>query len=237
MHKLKCIIVEDESLAAEILADYIKEVPFLNLEHIYEDAVYALQGMTDDIDVIFLDIHLPKIKGLDFIKTLKNPPQIILTTAFHEYAIDAFDLNVVDYLLKPISFQRFLRATQKLKRNAHSNSEPKKQNQTFHYFRVDRTNVKISLQEITVVESLKDYIRIHTMESTYITKYQLKRFIETFPDAQLVRIHKSFAVSKRHIHSFSANEVNMPTMKLKIGRTYKASTEEQLKDLIPGQQD
>ncbi|MBL7758792.1 MAG: response regulator, partial [Chitinophagaceae bacterium] len=111
MEKLSCIIVEDEPLAAEVLEDYIKQVPFLDLVNIYEDALFALEALKKQrVDVIFLDIHLPKLKGLDFIKTLKSPPQIIITSAYREYALDGYELNVTDYLLKPINFNRFLMA-------------------------------------------------------------------------------------------------------------------------------
>ena len=223
MEKLNCIIVEDEPLAAEVLSDYISEVPYLELKHVYTDAIYALEGLGSDTDVIILDIHLPKLQGLDFIKTLTQPPKIILTTAYNEYAVEAFDLNVVDYLLKPISFQRFLKAAQKL-----INTEDQSNNDTLHqlaysYFRVDRANVKICLQHITMVESIKDYIRIHTTDNSYITKYQLNKFITSFPDAHLVRIHKSTAVSKNHIESYTGNEVEINSKKFRIGRTYKAN--------------
>src|ERR1700743_2881252 len=116
MERYNCIIIEDEPLAAEILQDYIADVPFLNLKNTYGDAIRALDGLrAGNIDVIFLDINLPKLKGLDFIQTLKHPPSIIITTAYHEYALQGYELNVVDYLLKPIEFSRFLKAVNKLK--------------------------------------------------------------------------------------------------------------------------
>ena len=116
MEKYNCIIVEDEPLAAEILKDYVDQVPFLNLVAICEDAIYALERLQKEkIDLIFLDINLPKLKGFDFIQTLKNPPNIIITTAYHEYALQGYECNVVDYLMKPIAFNRFLVAVNKLK--------------------------------------------------------------------------------------------------------------------------
>ena len=117
MEKLNCLIVEDEPLAAEVLKDYIAEVPFLECRKVCRDGIFALQVLQDEkIDVMFLDIQLPKIKGFDFLKTLKNPPQVIITTAYREYAIEGYELNVVDYLLKPIHFNRFLTAVNKLKK-------------------------------------------------------------------------------------------------------------------------
>src|ERR1700753_202035 len=116
MEKYNCIIIEDEPLAAEILQEYIADIPFLELKNTYKDALSALEDMrSNDIDLIFLDINLPKLKGLDFIQTLKNPPHIIITTAYHEYALQGYELNIVDYLLKPIEFSRFLKAVNKLK--------------------------------------------------------------------------------------------------------------------------
>src|SRR5476651_861861 len=127
MQQYNCIIIEDEPLAAEILQDYIADIPFLTLKKSYADAISALDDLrSNDIDIIFLDINLPKLKGLEFIQTLKNPPHIIITTAYHEYALQGYDLNIVDYLLKPIEFSRFLKAVNKLKliNSAKSSSAP-----------------------------------------------------------------------------------------------------------------
>src|SRR5215203_1200500 len=116
MEKFNCLIIEDEPLAAEVLEDYIRQVPFLELKGTCTDALFAMEWLQQEkIEVVFLDIHLPKLKGLDFVKTLKNPPQIIITTAYREYALDGYELNVVDYLLKPVSFKRFLMAVNKLR--------------------------------------------------------------------------------------------------------------------------
>ena len=123
MHQYDCIIVEDEPLAAEILQDYIKQIPFLTLRHICSDAIIALEVLQKEkIDLSFLDIHLPKLKGLDFIKSLKNPPPIILTTAYHEFALQGYEYNVLDYLLKPIEFSRFVMAVNKLKQPVEAKS-------------------------------------------------------------------------------------------------------------------
>src|ERR1700712_3718059 len=128
MEKYNCIIIEDEPLAAEILQEYVADIPFLILKNTYTDALHALEDLrSNDIDLIFLDINLPKLKGFDFIQTLKNPPHIIITTAYHEYALQGYELNVVDYLLKPIEFSRFIMAVNKLKQQTEnaslSNSE------------------------------------------------------------------------------------------------------------------
>jgi response regulator of citrate/malate metabolism len=153
MQRFNCLIVEDEPLAAEVLQDYIKQVPFLSLKGICNDALFALEALQQQkIDLVFLDIHLPKLKGLDFIKTLKNPPRIIITSAYHEYALQGYEYNVVDYLLKPIEFSRFLMAVNKLNQSP----VPERHIATFLpaperaslFFNVSKKKVKVFLDEI-----------------------------------------------------------------------------------------
>ena len=146
MSKIRCIIIEDEPLAAEILRDYIGEVSDLHLVGMCRDVMSATEYLRNQkIDVLFVDIHLPKVKGIDFIRTIQNQYQVILTTAYNQYAIEGYDLNVVDYLLKPIEFSRFLQAIQKLKKNQPTASvETSTQKDAFHFFNVDKKQVKVS---------------------------------------------------------------------------------------------
>src|SRR3984885_2814442 len=160
MEKYNCIIIEDEPLAAEILQEYIADIPFLNLKNTYTDALRALEDLrSNEIDLIFLDINLPKLKGFDFIQTLKNPPHIIITTAYHEYALQGYELNIVDYLLKPIEFSRFLKAVNKLKsitsEHTYNTSMSIPEGRDFMFVFVDKKRVKVYFKDILYIESLK----------------------------------------------------------------------------------
>src|SRR5688572_9362842 len=153
MQKYKCIIIEDEPIAAEVLEDYIGQVPFLELRTVCRDAIYAMEFLQKEpVEVIFLDIHLPKIKGLDFIKTLKNPPKIIITSAYQEYALQGYELNVVDYLLKPIDFNRFLTAVNKIHHHETSalpsSSAVSAEDRPHLFFNVSKRQVKVYIDDI-----------------------------------------------------------------------------------------
>jgi DNA-binding LytR/AlgR family response regulator len=225
MEKFSCIIVEDEKLASELLEDYIKDTPFLDLKHTCSDALKALEILQkENIDVIFLDINLPKLKGLDFIKTLKKAPQIIITTAHREFALDGYELNVVDYLLKPISFNRFLMAVNKLR--THVNFElliPSFQQteRAYLFINNNKKKIKIYTDEILYIESKKEYISIVTLENTYQTKFQLTEIEEQLPKNKFIRTHRSFIVSLEKITAFSSTEVEINLLQIPIGRSYK----------------
>lgn len=226
MNTYRCLIVEDEPLAAEVLQDYIGQIRQLELVGICEDAIYAMEELQKQpIDVIFLDIHLPKLKGLDFIKTLSNPPQIIITTAYHQYALEGFELSVVDYLLKPIEFSRFLQAVNKIKPKKTIRTSKKstglKQERAFRFFNVKKKKIKVYLDEIQYIESRKDYVKIHTAAQMISTKFQLGELEGILEESKLLRIHRSFLVSKAHIKAFSATEIEVADQKLPIGRSYK----------------
>src|SRR5215203_5132729 len=165
MSKITCIIIEDEPLAVKVLSDYISEVPFLELHGTFKDAILATDYLRDNnVDLIFLDIHLPKLKGMAFLKTLTNPPAVIITTAYHQYAVEGFDLNVTDYLLKPFEFERFLVAVNKVRgtqkeKNERIDMEGKKD---YLFLNVQKKKVKILFADIIYIESQKEYIKIVT---------------------------------------------------------------------------
>jgi DNA-binding LytR/AlgR family response regulator len=225
MEKYNCIIVEDEPLAAEILKDYIDQVPFLNLITICEDAIYALDVLQKEkIDLIFLDINLPKLKGFDFIQTLKNPPNIIITTAYHEYALQGYECNVVDYLLKPIAFNRFLVAVNKLKQpteTAPTQLTTLENERAYIFFNVSKKKVKVYFDEILYIESVKEYINVVTLNKTILAKFQLSQIEALLPKNHFIRIHRSFIVAKNKIDAFSATDVEIRNKQLPIGRSYK----------------
>lgn len=220
MSLLRCLIVEDEPLAAEGLAEFIRETPFLEVAGVVHNALDAATFLHQQkADVMFLDIHLPKIKGLDFLRSLPNPPQIILTTAYHQYALEGYDLNVVDYLLKPFGFQRFLTAANKLRRTAPDEVSGRKA----YFFNADKKRIKIYEDEILFAESLKEYTRIHTAEKSVVTKLSLSELEQLLGTKNFLRIHKSYLAAVEKIDSYTAGEVEVTGIKIPIGRTYKTS--------------
>lgn len=227
MERISCMIVEDEPLAAEILTDYIAQVPFLELKNTCSDALFALEVLqTQNIDLLFLDIHLPKLKGLDFIRTLKNPPRIILTTAYREYALDGYELNVVDYLLKPIHFSRFIMAVNKVKENKLSASSPANTatpvaERPHLLINVNKKRIRVYLDEILHIESRKEYVNITTVTSSYLTKYQISEIEDLLDKKKFLRIHRSFIVAREKLSAFSAGEVEINGQIIPIGRSYK----------------
>jgi DNA-binding LytR/AlgR family response regulator len=225
MEKYNCILVEDEPLAAEILKDYIDQVPFLNLVAVCEDAIYALDILQKEkIDLIFLDINLPKLKGFDFIKTLKNPPNIIITTAYHEHALLGYEFNVVDYLMKPIAFNRFLVAVNKLKQSNDLNlPQPAipETERAYIFFNVSKKKVKVYFDEILYIESIKEYINVLTIHKSILVKFQLSQIEALLPKNNFMRIHRSFIVAKEKIDAFSTTDVEINNKQIPIGRSYK----------------
>ncbi len=224
MLKYSCLIVEDEPLAAEVLADYISQVPFLELKGVCPDAIYAIERLqAEKADLIFLDIHLPKLKGLEFLESLKNPPPVIITSAYHDYALDAFELNVLDYLLKPIRFNRFLKAVNKLHHPASPLPAPagSAAERKSLFFNVGKKRVRIYLDEILFVESLREYARITTRDRNIVTKLQLSELDELFSDPNFLRIHRSFVVAKDKINAYTSTDVEVAGKQIPIGRSYK----------------
>jgi DNA-binding LytR/AlgR family response regulator len=231
---LKCVIVEDEPLAAEILAEYVNQTPFLELTHICYDAIKALDVVRQNpVDVMFLDINLPKLNGLDFLKTLLHQPRVIITSAYHQYAVEGFELQVVDYLLKPIEFARYAKAVNKLlKPQRHPDAAPQRPAEhlvrPYYFFTVSKRSVKIYLDEILYVESMKDAVTIVTKNKSYNTHYQLGELENLMRSDNFLRIHRSFLVAVDKIESFSASEVEVGGRTLPIGRSHKTYVMEKL---------
>jgi len=227
--KYSCLVVEDEPLAAEILVDYIGQVPFLELKGVCSDAIYAMEILqTEKIDLIFLDIHLPKLKGMDFLESLKIPPSVIITSAYKDYALQAFDVGVIDYLLKPIRFNRFLKAVGKMNQpNRGHSGEPvvtpvaPAQERKYVYFNVGKKRVKIYMDEIQFIESLKEYVRITTPEKSILVNYHITEMEELLSKDNFMRVHRSFIVSKSKITAFTSTEVEIGGKQIPIGRSYK----------------
>jgi two-component system, LytTR family, response regulator len=224
MSKIKCIIVEDEPLAVKVLADYVAQVPFLELGGAFKDAILATDYLRDHpVDLIFLDIHLPRLKGMAFLKTLTQPPAVIITTAYHQYAVEGFDLNVTDYLLKPIEFERFLVAVNKVKA-AHREAQPPaagSEVKDYLFVNVQKKKVKVLFSEIVYIESQREYIRIVTTKGEYLSKMSTHEIEALLPPHLFKRIHRSFIVSVSKIDSYTAEMVEVNGVSLPIGRGYR----------------
>ena len=223
MSKIKCIIIEDEPLAVKILSDYIMQVPFLELQATFKDAINATDYLRhNNINLIFLDIHLPKLKGMAFLKTLPDPPAVIVTTAYHQYAVEGFELNVTDYLLKPIEFERFLAAVNKVKRVQKEKEETK----DFIFVNVQNKKVKIIFSDILYIESQREYVKIVTTKKAYLSKMSTHTIESLLPSNQFKRIHRSFIISVDKIESYTAETVEVNGVALPVGRGYKNVIEE-----------
>ena len=224
MSKIRCIIIEDEPLAVKVLADYIADVPFLELLATFKDAIVATDYLRHTrVDLIFLDIHLPKLKGMSFLKTLVNPPAVIITTAYHQYAVEGFNLNVTDYLLKPIEFERFLVAVTKVRSVHVSKQEPldEPESRDFVFINVQKKKVKILFSEIVFVESQREYIKIRTTANEYISKMSTHEIEAILPAHLFRRVHRSFIVSIRRIESYTAEIIEIAGVSIPIGKGYR----------------
>jgi DNA-binding LytR/AlgR family response regulator len=219
--------VDDEPPAREIIRRYIEQVPTLELAGECGNALEAFSFLQQDsADLIFLDIRMPQLSGIDFLKSLKNRPKVIFTTAYTEYALHGYELDVVDYLVKPIPFERFLRAVDKAvgqlpapvsRSAAPATGAP----ESFVYFRVDRKMVKVMLSDILHIESMKDYVRVFTTEGMLITKQSLSSVEAMLPDTGFIRVHRSFIVSINGIRSFNAETIETAKAAIPIGKLYK----------------
>ncbi|GAF02193.1 LytR/AlgR family response regulator transcription factor [Saccharicrinis fermentans] len=230
---INCIIVDDEPLAQDLIENYVSKIPFLILKAKCSSAFEAFDCLRKyDINLVFLDIHMPNVTGLDFIKSIETKPMFIFTTAYSEHAIEAFDLNAIDYLVKPIPFDRFLKAANKainyhsLKNQsslAEATAKLEVQKQDYFFIKVDYKERKINFADILYIEGLKDYIKIHLMSSSkpIVTHNSLKNILLTIQDHGFVRVHKSFIVSIHHIKSITKNRIVINDQWIPIGEIYK----------------
>lgn len=235
--KITCLIVDDEPPALDVIKKYIASVNILELAGTCADAVEALNFLRQQtIDLLFLDIQMPNLLGTDLIRTLKNPPKVIFTTAYRKFAVEGFELDAVDYLLKPISFERFLKAVNKvmetsLKATENNDGYQAPQNSLQNAFinlRADRKNVKVLLEDILYIESLKDYIKVVTITKNIVTKQSISSIEEALPKNNFVRIHRSFIVAINKIESFTTDTIEIAKHELPISRMYRHEVEKLL---------
>lgn len=235
--KLRVLIVDDEPHAIEVIENYLANFGNMEIAGKCNNAIQAFQLLQQKpVDLMFLDIKMPGITGTDLLKSLKNPPKVIFTTAYSEYAVDGFELNAVDYLMKPISFDRFLRAIDKVyqlndnKATAIiSHEKPMGDTEAFLYLKVDRKTIKINVNDILWIESLRDYVKVITADQAYISKQKISFLEEMLPENKFVRIHRSFIVSLSRITSFYSYSVEVNGRELPVGRNYKQEMQKRLK--------
>ncbi|SHG99566.1 LytR/AlgR family response regulator transcription factor [Flagellimonas flava] len=221
---MNCVIIEDQPPAQRILKKFISDVGSLNLVGVFPDALEAMEFLkSEQVELLFLDIHLPKISGIEFLKTVPNPPNVILTTAFSEYALEGYDLNVVDYLLKPFSFQRFLKAVAKVPtQNNLIEGEVKEKTKDYLYIKSGHEHVKIWLDAILHIDSDSDYTEVVTKEKKYLSHEPLRHWLENLPEKQFIRVHKSHIVNTEKIEKLVGNQIHLlGGIRIPIGRAFK----------------
>ena len=237
LKKIKCLIIDDEPPAQVVLKKYIAQVTALELAGACDnamDAISFLQG--EPVELLFLDIEMPGLLGTNFIRTINNPPKVIFTTAYREYAVEGFELNAVDYLLKPISFDRFITAINKVlqlnfqptNKNLQGSEQSHEHNHPFLYLRADRKMVKILFDEILFIESLKDYIRIITIHKTIVSRQSISSLETMLPKDAFLRIHRSYIIAINKIDSFNGETIDIAKNELPIGRLFKHDVTNQL---------
>lgn len=236
--KLKCIIVDDEPLAIEVIESYVKRIDSLELIGTFRNAIKAFDFIqsAEQVDLIFLDIQMPKLTGIEFLKTLQHPPQVIFTTAYREYALEGFDLEVLDYLLKPISFERFMKAVSKALSQTALSAETDmvvgSDDDNFIFFKCDKKMIRVSLKEILYIESIKDYVKIKTADKEVVTHQKISVLETKLPEAHYIRVHRSFIVNIPKIESYSASEIELNNESIPIGRNYKLDVMERLGKIV-----
>lgn len=219
MSNINCIIVEDEPLAVKVLKDYIAEVSYLNLKGSFKDAIDATEYLRDHpVDLIFLDIHLPKLKGMAFLKTLQKAPNVIITTAYHQYAVESYELNVTDYLMKPIEFERFLQAVNKVKT---TEIDKKVMQKDFLFLNVQKKKVKVLFADILYVESQREYVKVVTPEKVLLSKMSTNELEALLPPDLFKRIHRSFIIARDKIEAYTSEMVEIHGTTIPVGRKYK----------------
>ncbi|HEX6848184.1 MAG TPA: response regulator transcription factor [Chitinophagaceae bacterium] len=226
--QIRCIIVDDEPMARDVIRRYVEKTPSLKLLHEFGNAIDAMVFLQEQpVDMIFLDIKMPQLSGTEFVRSLRNVPKIIFTTAFKEYAHEGFELDVVDYLLKPIRFDRFLRAVnkafpQKQEIEVHGTiMEDNKPATSFIYLRVDRKMIKVLLDDVVYIESDKDYVKVFTEKGFIITRQTIASVEAMLSENQFIRIHRSYIISVNKLKSFTAETVEIGNKELPIGKLYR----------------
>ena len=225
--KIRCIIIDDEPLAAEVVSNYLKEFSNMKLVGVFTNALEALELVeTGKVEVVFIDINMPKMNGLEFIRNINKKPYFIITTAYREYAVESFDLDVLDYLVKPIPFSRFLKSVNKVSQKIHTDKslenslEKGPTEKSFIFLKVDKKLIKIKFEDIHYIESLKDYIKVFTSSGNFLAHKSLTSITEELPKNQFLRLHRSFTVALDKIQALEGNSILIEDQRIPIGRKY-----------------
>ncbi|MEP0366229.1 MAG: LytTR family DNA-binding domain-containing protein [Cyclobacteriaceae bacterium] len=222
---IKYLIIDDEHIAHDIIKGYCDMLPNLELQKNCYDALEAIQYLNEhEVDLIFLDLNMPKLKGFDFLKTLTSPPKVIVTTAYSEFALEGYDLNVADYLLKPFSFERFLKAVNKAistndKPQSSGESGPAKEHRIF--LRGDKKHTQLTVDDILFIEASGNYTKVITTQETIITRDKISNLLTLLPVDDFLQVHKSFAVATKHIRSVEGNQIVVGDHIVPVGKMYK----------------
>lgn len=224
----KCIIIDDEPLAIELIENHIDQLDYMEVVGTFKNAMNALAFIRNNrVDLIFLDIQMPMLSGIDFLKTVNIDPKVIFTTAYREYALESFELNVIDYLVKPITFDRFFKAVNKYltlyspQPPQKTEGSPNSPDKDFIYVKTNKKNTKIYFREILYVESIKDYIKIHTQAHTLIVKEKISEFENLLPEQLFLRVHRSYLVNLEKITAFTNYDIEVNAIEIPIGGIYK----------------
>lgn len=234
--RLRCLLIDDEPPALKVLANYIANINGLEIVGQCKNAIEALNILHEKtVDVIFLDIKMPKILGTEFLKSLSNPPKVIFVTAYRDYAVEGYELDAVDYLVKPVSFERFIKAISKVNRlmgrESLTASTHKQTSEPFVYLKVDRDMKKVFLNEILYIESWKDYVKLFLLNSkTLLVKQSISSMEMLLSDHKFLRVHRSFMVSLNKISGYNGISVQLETTEIPIGRLYKQTVMDRLQE-------
>jgi DNA-binding LytR/AlgR family response regulator len=223
---IRCLLVDDESPAIDLLKNHIKMLDNLETVASCYSAVEAFEVIkNEEIDLLFLDIEMPLLKGLDFLKTLQHPPKVIITTAYREYAIEGYDLNIIDYLLKPISFDRFVKAVDRYYERIQSSPSTLVESQSkdvFFYVNVNKKHIKIIFDEVLYIESLKDYVKIHTTHQKLVVKSNIGKIETQLPSTLFLRTHRSYIVAINKITAYTQKDIEIGKIEIPIGSSYSS---------------
>jgi len=230
--KIKCIIIDDERLAVNVIENHLKNFDHIETVATFNNPIKAYQILEQEkIDVIFLDINMPQISGFSFIENLNNKPLIVITTAYRDYAVKSFELSVLDYLVKPIPFSRFLKTINKIYQHLYLNTtsvDSKLQQEPHLFLKVNKKLIKINLNDIFFIESLKDYIKVITATGNYVVHKSLTAMTEELPQSSFIRVHRSYTISLNKIIALEGNTIEISDKKIPIGRNYLKKTKNRI---------